>query len=551
MTCECQGLNQISSLPVPNTNGQLGARLDVSAMAADKTVEISGTYQGSYTVYGSHDGSLYVPLLTFDAGVGTQQLKRKTSITAKYLAVKRQGSAQGAVTMAVSAQAACICSGATVANQFLPLGSFSTTSQTGPLAAIDLWTLTPNTGLQSGFNVMCAGPFEGLIAIEGSLDGVHFVPLGVGEDGSPVAGFQVGIQPRTPGTSFNTQELSPIIVPDVVRYLRANLKLGSAFGTVSLTVGGKQNCDCPSDAAGCTTQVGPTVFNETDSTIINNLVNPTLVKSIPINFAALPSGPYGLRLVFDAGQMQVDEAHGGYLWIVVGSTAAGFGQPDDYTIWEWSAASITNALAWTSIATIFQATGPDFGYFPLDFTNPVPAGTGYIKIFASGATAGTLEAGIRNYTLRVTTPSDPLWGPTTFNETVTTVAHAVSVVKSIPIDFSTFPTEFDRLRLICTGGQIQGSPTFGLLSIIIGGGANDLVGNTIWEPTDIPGAWEDFTTFDAAVEAGSPDFFTHFLDFTNPNIAGISYLKLCAEGDPGVPTGWRNFTFLIRPSKCD
>lgn len=260
--CGDAGLNQISPLDVPVENGQLGAPLDVSGLVADKTIELSGTYSGSYVVYGSHDGALWAPILVFDSGASSQQLRLSTSLVLQFIAVKKLATTTSDVAMSVSAKAACNCDrdDSAGANFFLALATIPAGAQVGPQAAIDLWALVASTGFDPDISVICGGgSFEGLIGIEGSLDGVHFVPLGedVSSEGArksrgvgvqqaarETSGFNIAIKQRVPGTLFALPELSPLVIPDVVRYLRASLRLGAVSRDVTLTLGGKQNCDC-------------------------------------------------------------------------------------------------------------------------------------------------------------------------------------------------------------------------------------------------------------------------------------------------------------------
>lgn len=238
----CAGLNQISTLDVPNLDGSFGAALDVSSFAADKSIELfaSSPYIGAYVLYGSHDGTLYVPLLTFDSGAGKQQFKEKLGLVVRFVKVKKRSQSNPVVNMLVGGQGACNCagSGSAGANQFIALASLNS-GTSGPRPSIDLFTLVSANGLEEGFNVMCGGGFTGTIGVEGSLDGTHFAPCGTDLDGNPVNGFVVSSK----GAGSPQTELSPIVVPNVVRYLRANVA-ATINDPVSMTIGGQQNCDC-------------------------------------------------------------------------------------------------------------------------------------------------------------------------------------------------------------------------------------------------------------------------------------------------------------------
>jgi len=170
-------------------------------------------------------------------------------------------------------------------NQFIALGVIPANAGVGPRPAVDTWTLVPPRGFDPGFTAICVGDFEGTIALEGSLDGVNFQPIGVDstqdvfvlqtESAGAVGGFTLGAKAnRFDGGSFSgilssdavhrdahyssepTFELSPLNVPDVVRFVRANVRPGTRlFGPVQITLGGQQNCDC--STATPTLVVGP------------------------------------------------------------------------------------------------------------------------------------------------------------------------------------------------------------------------------------------------------------------------------------------------------
>ncbi len=55
--------NAIIPLVVPGIDNTVGPATDVSTLAGTVSIEISGTYRGSYTILGSQDGVLFVPRL--------------------------------------------------------------------------------------------------------------------------------------------------------------------------------------------------------------------------------------------------------------------------------------------------------------------------------------------------------------------------------------------------------------------------------------------------------------------------------------------------------
>lgn len=240
----CCGLNQIASLSVSSSISGDGAALDVSGLVADKTVELCGQYNGTYTIMGSHDGNLFVPLLSFDAGSSSQSVKQAVSAVMRFMKVRRNATNNdpSVVTVNIAARAAVNCakSGPAGANQFITLATLGAGLGQGPQPSIDLWSLVAATGLDD-FNVACGGDFSGTLAFEGSLDGVNFSPVGEDAAGNQVGGFTLGAKTNTLGV---TPAMPPLLVNEIVRFVRIN-NLGAVLrGPVSITIGGKQNCDC-------------------------------------------------------------------------------------------------------------------------------------------------------------------------------------------------------------------------------------------------------------------------------------------------------------------
>jgi hypothetical protein len=238
----CCGLNQIASLPVPGDISSTGAAINVSGLVADKTIEVCGTYSGVITILGSHDGNLYVPLLTFDSGAGAQSVKQTVSAVMSFMKVQRNATASGAITANLAARAAenCAKSGSAGANQFISLATLQPGLAQGPTPTVDLWSIVPATGLDA-FNVACGGDFDGTLSFEGSLDGVNFSPVGEDASGVAIGGFTLGRRTNSTGT---TPTLPPLLVNEIVRYVRINNLSANIRTPVSVTVGGKQNCTC-------------------------------------------------------------------------------------------------------------------------------------------------------------------------------------------------------------------------------------------------------------------------------------------------------------------
>lgn len=108
MSCE-GGLNTVVALNVPGSDQSDGNATDVSGLVGEKSVEISGTYQGSYVIIGSHDGVKYVPLLIFNSGAGVQSFKQTMNFIVRFIKVRRRATNLSAVGISVGSQATCAC----------------------------------------------------------------------------------------------------------------------------------------------------------------------------------------------------------------------------------------------------------------------------------------------------------------------------------------------------------------------------------------------------------------------------------------------------------
>jgi hypothetical protein len=122
------------------------------------------------------------------------------------------------------------------ANNFITVGLIPA-GASGLQAATDIWAAVPPTGLDPHLTFICVGEFEGIIAVEGSPDGVNFDVL---------CQFDAGVDAdRQSGPAL---EFSPKIANAVVRFIRCNVK-GSVKATTIVTAGGEQNCDCAGSGA--------------------------------------------------------------------------------------------------------------------------------------------------------------------------------------------------------------------------------------------------------------------------------------------------------------
>jgi hypothetical protein len=230
----CCGLNTITNLPVPSADKSDGPAVNVSGLQGQKTIELSGTYAGSYWIYGSHDGNLFFPVANFDSGGGSQTVRKTLEVAANFMKVHREAPQSGLVTVNLAARATvpCATSGQSGANNFFNLATL-VPGMIGPQAPLDLFTLVATTGLDVS-NVACSGSFTGQISIEGSLDGTNF---------SPVGSFLSSQAQK--GSGPGQLMFDPVVVGQIIRFLRVNILPSTVIsGPTSLTLGGPQNCDC-------------------------------------------------------------------------------------------------------------------------------------------------------------------------------------------------------------------------------------------------------------------------------------------------------------------
>lgn len=137
-----------------------------------------------------------------------------------------------------------------------------------------------------------------------------------------------------------------------------------------------------------------------------------------------------------------------------------------------------------------------------------------------------------------------LWGPFTYTETDQTTLAGGHTVKSIPIDFTGFPSGANALTLVVVAGQVQyDNGNFANVSVILGGTAELYTGAPLlWSGNNgfsDPTTWSDWPT----IIAGDPN---PTAPFTSPG-PGITNLNF--QGDAGAsaptPAGFRNFTIRI------
>jgi hypothetical protein len=208
-----------ASIPVVSSGD--GPQVAISDLVGQKTVVLSGFFQGSYTLLATHDGSDFAPVLLFNTD---GQEKIVLTLSEAYSAVKLRTNANttGMVTASIS--------GVSVPGQnsfvsFPPIPA----GATGPQASIDTFVLVPPTGFEADINfIVSATLLTGSLVIEGSADNVNFNPVGTFTGGS-VQRSLVGLPASL--------EFNPLPSQDIVQYYRVNVQ-GQLASQAIVTMGG-------------------------------------------------------------------------------------------------------------------------------------------------------------------------------------------------------------------------------------------------------------------------------------------------------------------------
>ena len=215
------------SVPVPLSGD--GPAVSVADLVGAKTVILSGYYQGSYLLLASHDGSEFVPALTFDSD-GRDSIRLTLPNAYKFVRVRAGVSTvpAGVVTVTVTGISSPGENLFSVLATFLPGGGGSVTIDTAPLF--------PPAGLESDINIICRGGLAGTLLVEGSQDGAGFNPLGA---------FQGGAQSKTLLGLPAPLEFEPLTTGDQTRYLRLSVQ-GQVTSLLTVTIGGLVQVPQPS-----------------------------------------------------------------------------------------------------------------------------------------------------------------------------------------------------------------------------------------------------------------------------------------------------------------
>jgi len=215
--------NATVQVPVPATG--TGAAADVSHLVGPKTVQLSGTFEGSYDLLATQDGITYDPIVSFNTG-DPEGLKQ--TVSGAFSAFKlRNVNATPATVVAceVTAQSAA------GENHFTTVASLGA-GFTGLTPIVDTWSLFPPTGVEVEICYLCRGGFRGPVVVLGSMDGAAFNPIGT---------FRID---ALPDNAPAVLELGPLPTQDNVRYLRLDVAGVTTAPTV-VTVGGRVPSSSP------------------------------------------------------------------------------------------------------------------------------------------------------------------------------------------------------------------------------------------------------------------------------------------------------------------
>jgi hypothetical protein len=163
----------ISTVSVPVPLSGEGALVDVSALVGAKTVVLTGQFKGIYELLASQDDSHFVPALLFDAG-GVEAIRQ--TIAGAFKSVRAKAATPGTAPLGVIT---CEVSGVASVGQnyFATLANLSA-GFTGSTPVVDTVLLFPPSGPEEDICLICRGNFQGLLVVEGSLDGSRFCPIG-------------------------------------------------------------------------------------------------------------------------------------------------------------------------------------------------------------------------------------------------------------------------------------------------------------------------------------------------------------------------------------
>ena len=235
-----------------------GPQVAIGDLVGAKTVLLSGPFQGSYTLFASHNGTSFAPVLLFNSD-GQEQIELTLAEAYAFVRLRTGANTTGSVTASIS--------GVSVPgqNSFLTFPPVAINAS-GPQPSIDTFALVPPTGLEVDVNVICSATLlTGTIIVEGSNDNLNFNPLGSFSGGS-VQRSLVGLPASL--------EFAPLPTPDVVRYFRINVQgqlsqpaIFTLAGGVPATGGGGVGVPMP-------VSIGPTVGDPAHNFVATSVVTP-------------------------------------------------------------------------------------------------------------------------------------------------------------------------------------------------------------------------------------------------------------------------------------
>lgn len=255
---------------VPNGDGPSVA---IGDLVGQKTVVLSGFFSGSFTLFASHDGTNFAPVLLFNSD-GQEQISQTLSEAYAAVRLRTNANTTGAVTASIS--------GVSVIGQntFLSFPPVSANA-TGPQPAIDTFALLPPSGFEVDVNIIAsAALLTGTIIVEGGNDNVNFNPIG-SFSGGQVQRSLVGLPALL--------EFAPLLAGDgtmALRYYRINVQ-GNLVSAATFTIGG----GVPVSGGGGSgipipISIGPTVGNPTHNQVALGTLTTPLVGAIGIGSVA-------------------------------------------------------------------------------------------------------------------------------------------------------------------------------------------------------------------------------------------------------------------------
>ena len=205
----------IVSVPVPISGD--GIAVNVSSLVGEKTVTLSGTFKGQYVLFGSHNGTSFSPLATFDAG-GVEGIERTFKGAVSWVRIRAMVTESSGVTANVS--------GLSIpGDNSFGIFPLLTPGSSGTQPSVDLGLVA----YQGDVNFIAQGGVKGAVVIEGSQDNIYFNPIG-SFSAEPSSSSLLG------GSSL---VFSPLSTDDRIRYVRLNVR-GIILTPFEITIGGSQ-----------------------------------------------------------------------------------------------------------------------------------------------------------------------------------------------------------------------------------------------------------------------------------------------------------------------